>query len=308
MTETQVQHVSATFLIFRLTHVDWGPGLSVLSWCVPLRRVAAEVIRPLRDGKGRAGRRAPHDSAGSSRREHAQRPRWADGVRTGPLLLVFRRLRRLGSRRGWGRWLKMKVRHLWQRERHLSGVAQGALPQAAVSSHPTLQGRRWASVLQSAVRGVLGLLLRVALNVGPGLGQCRDRVQREARRALVSRRVGHLGVTAAALEAGPQVLRGRPVGVRRRPVDDVQQGRASMHVGGEALQDRRASLLDRGVMRRRRDRRMTLWDGRVALGDRGVALVVDGRVKLHWRDRDEKTRKARDKNSVGRFVWKCFLQ
>lgn len=121
-------------------------------------------------------------------------------------------------------------------------------------------GGRGASVLQSAVRGahMLGLLFGVALYVGPGLGQGGDGVQGKAGRALVGRGVGDLGVTAAALEAGPQVLAGRPAGVRGRPVVDVQQGRAAVHVRGEALQHRGASLLDRGVVRWRRDRRVAL--------------------------------------------------
>lgn len=140
-------------------------------------------------------------------------------------------------------------------------------------------------MLQSSVsRAHEALLFRVALDVRPRLRQGRDGVQREARRALVSRGVGDLGVATAALEAGPQELRGRPAGVRGRPVGDVQQGRAPVHVGREALQDRGASLLDRGVVRRRQDRGMALRDGRVALRYRRVALVVDGRVTLNWWD------------------------
>lgn len=71
---------------------------------------------------------------------------------------------------------------------------------------------------------MLGLLFWVSLNVGPGLRQSGDRVQGEAWRALVSRGVGNLGVAAAALEAGPQVLAGWSAGVRGRSVIDVQQG------------------------------------------------------------------------------------
>lgn len=177
----------------------------------------------------------------------------------------------------------MKVGHLGQWERHLSGVAHGALAEAPVaSSRAALVGRRRAAVLQSTVRRthVLGLLFRVALHIRPGLRQGGDRVQREAGRALVSRGVGDLGVAAAALEAGPQVLAGRPAGVRGRAVVDVQQGRAAVHVRGEALQHWGASLWDRRVVRRRRDRRVALRDGRVALRYRRVALVVDGRVEL----------------------------
>lgn len=136
-------------------------------------------------------------------------------------------------------------------------------------------------MLQSMRRAyVLGLLFCVAVDVGPRLRQGGDRVQGEAWRALVRRRVGHLGVTAATLEAGPQVLGGRPAGVRRRSVIDVQQGRAAVHVWREALQHRGASLLDWGVVRRRRDWRVALGDGRVALSYWRVALVVDRRVTL----------------------------
>lgn len=119
----------------------------------------------------------------------------------------------------------MQVCHLRQWEWHLSGVAHGALPVAPVSC-TTLMWRRGASVLQSTVRRahMLGLLFCVALNVGPGLRQGGDRVQGEAGRALVSRGVGNLGVTATALEAGPQVLAGWPAGVRGRSVIDVKQG------------------------------------------------------------------------------------
>lgn len=102
------------------------------------------------------------------------------------------------------------------------------------------------------------LLFWVALNVGPGLRQSGDRVQGEAGRALVSGGVGNLGVTATALEAGPQVLAGWPAGVRGRAVVDIQQGRAAVHVWGEALQHRGAPLLDWGVVWRRRDWRMAL--------------------------------------------------
>lgn len=105
---------------------------------------------------------------------------------------------------------------------------------------------------------MLGLLFYVALNVGPRLGQGGDGVQGEARGALVSGGVGDLGVTAAALEAGPQVLAGWAAGVRGRPVVDVQQRGAAVHVRGEALQHRGASLLDRGVVWRRRHRGMAL--------------------------------------------------
>lgn len=120
---------------------------------------------------------------------------------------------------------------------------------------------------------MLGLLFGVAVVVGPRLGKGGDGVQGEAGGAVVSGGVGHLGVAAAALEAGPQVLDGRAAGVRGRPVVDVQQGGAAVDVRGEALQHRGASLLDGGVLRRGRDRR-------VALRYRRVALVVDGRVTL----------------------------
>lgn len=105
---------------------------------------------------------------------------------------------------------------------------------------------------------MLGLLFCVALNVGPRLRQGGDGVQGEAGRALVSRGVGNLRVTATALEAGPQVLARWPAGVRGRSVVDVQQWGAAVHVWGEALQHRGASLLDWGVVWRRRDRRMAL--------------------------------------------------
>lgn len=118
----------------------------------------------------------------------------------------------------------MKVSHLRQWEWHLSGVAHGALPKAPVSSPTTLMGRRGTPVLQSTVRRahVLGLLFWVALNIRPRLRQGGDRVQREAGRALVSRGVSNLRVTSPALETGPQVLAGRPAGVRGRSVVDVQ--------------------------------------------------------------------------------------
>lgn len=54
-----------------------------------------------------------------------------------------------------------------------------------------------------------------------------------------------------------------------------------MHVRGEALQHRRTSLLERGVMWKRRHGRVALRDGRVALRYRRVALVLDRRVALH---------------------------
>lgn len=127
---------------------------------------------------------------------------------------------------------------------------------------------------------MLGLMLWVALDVGSGFGQGGDRVQREAWRALVSRGVCDLRVTAAALEAGPQVLAGWPAGVGGRAVVDVQQGRAAVHVRGEALQHGGTSLLDRGVVGRRRDWRTALRDGGVALRYRRVTLVVDGGVTL----------------------------
>lgn len=168
----------------------------------------------------------------------------------------------------------MQVGHLGQREGHLPGVTQGAV---AVSD-PALVGGGGTSQLQPAVLGLL--LLGVALHVGPRLGQRGDGVQGEARRALVGGRVGHLGVAAPALEAGPQVLAGRPAGVGGGAVVDVQQRRAAVHVRGEALQHRRASLRDGGVVGRGRDRGVALGDGRVAVGARGVALVVDGRVAL----------------------------
>lgn len=177
----------------------------------------------------------------------------------------------------------MQVGHLRQGEWHLPRVAQGALAEAPLSSGAGLMGRRGASVLQSGERRahVLGLLLLwVALDVRPGLRQSGDGVQGKAGWAVVGGRVGHLRVAAASLEAGPQVLAGRPAGVRGGSVVDIQQGRAAVHVGGEALQHRGASLLDRGVVGRRRGRRVALWDGRVALRYRRVALVVDGRVEL----------------------------
>lgn len=105
---------------------------------------------------------------------------------------------------------------------------------------------------------MLGLLFCVALNVGPGLRQGGDRVQGEAGRALVSGGIGNLGVAATALEAGSQVLAGWPAGVRGRAVVDVQQGRAAVHVWGEALQHWGASLLDWGVVWRRWDWGMPL--------------------------------------------------
>ncbi len=206
-----------------LTHIDWRPGLSMLCWHVPRLRVATKGVSSLRDGEGWAGRWASHDAAGHCSREHAQCTRWADGMRAGPLLLILWGLWGLGGRCGRRRGLKMQVGHLRQWEWHLSWVAHGALPKAPVSSCTTLMGRRGASVLQSTMRRthMLGLLFWVALNVGPGLRQGGDRVQGEARRALVSRGVGNLGVAATTLEAGPQVLAGWPAGVRGRAVIDV---------------------------------------------------------------------------------------
>lgn len=127
---------------------------------------------------------------------------------------------------------------------------------------------------------MLWLLFRVALNVGSRFWQGGNGVQGEAGRALVSRGVRDFGITATALEAGSQVLAGGPAGVGSRAVVDIQHGRAAVHVWGEALQNRGTSLLDRGVVGRRRDWRMALRDGRVALGYWGVTLVVDGRVTL----------------------------
>lgn len=126
------------------------------------------------------------------------------------------------------------------------------------------------------MRGAVVLLLGVAVDVGPRLGKGGHGVQGEAGRALVGRRVRHLRVAAATLEAGPQVLAGGPAGVGGGPIGDVQQGRAAVHVRGEALQHGGASLWDGGVVGGRRHRRVALRDGRVALGHRGVALVVDG--------------------------------
>lgn len=126
-----------------------------------------------------------------------------------------------------------------------------------------------------------GLGFGIALYVGSGFRQGRDGVQGEARRALVRRRVGHLGVAPTALETGPQVLTGRSAGVGRRAVLHIKKGRAAMHVRGEALQHRRASLLDRGVVWKGRHGRVALRDGRVALRYRRVALVLDRRVALH---------------------------
>lgn len=145
----------------------------------------------------------------------------------------------------------------------------------------SLVGGRGSSVLQSAV---LGLRFGIALDVGSRFGQGGDGVQGEARRALVRRRVGHLRVAPPTLETGSQVLGGRAGGVGGRPVVHVEERRAAVHVRGEALQHRRAALLDRGVVRRKRRGRVALRDGRVALRDRRVALVVDGRVALHWRE------------------------
>lgn len=71
---------------------------------------------------------------------------------------------------------------------------------------------------------MLLLLFCVAVNVGPRLRQGGDRVQGEAGWALVSGGISNLGVTATALEAGPQVLAGWPAGVRGRTAIDVQQG------------------------------------------------------------------------------------
>lgn len=93
-------------------------------------------------------------------------------------------------------------------------------------SSATLMRRGRPPVLQSTMirAHMLRLLFYIALNVGPWFRQGGDRVQGEAGRALVSRGVCNLGVTAAALEAGPQVLGGRPAGVRGRSVINVQQG------------------------------------------------------------------------------------
>lgn len=66
---------------------------------------------------------------------------------------------------------------------------------------------------------------------------------------MVRRGVCDLRVTATALETGSQVLGCGSAGVGRwAMVVDVQQGGAAVHVWGQALQDRRASLVDRGVM------------------------------------------------------------
>lgn len=181
------------------------------------------------------------------------------------LLLVFRGLRGLGGRRGGRRGLKTQVGHLGQRERHLPGVSHGALPEAPVAPGAALVVGRGASVQRAPVGGAPALLFGVAVDVGPRLRQGGHGVQGEAGGALVGGGVGHLGVAAAALEAGPQVLAGRAAGVRGRPVADVQQGGAAVSVRGEALRHRGASLWDGGVVRGRRD-------GGVALGDRGVAL------------------------------------
>lgn len=257
------------------THVDGGPRLGVFRWHVARLRVAAQRVGPLRDGEDRARRRASHDAPRGPRRgQHAQRARRADGMRAGPLLLVLGGLRRWRRRRGRGRRLKVQVGHLGQREGHLPGVTQRTVP----VSHAALVGGGGTSQLQP---GVLLLLLGVAVGVGPRLGQRGDGVQGEARRAVVGGRVGHLGVAAPALEAGPQVLAGRPAGVGGGAVVDVQQRRAAVHVGGETLQHRRASLRDGRVVGRGRDRGVALGDGGVAVGARRVTLVVDGRVALH---------------------------
>lgn len=176
----------------------------------------------------------------------------------------------------------MQVGHLRKWERHLSGMTNGALSISSPSS--SLMGRWGSSVLQSTVRraNVLGLRFGIDLYVGSRFGQGGDGVQGEARRALVRRRVRNLRVAAPTLETGSQVLAGRSGGVGGRPVVHIQKRRAPVHVWGEALQHRRAPLLDGGVMRRRRHHgRVALGDGRVALRYRRVTLVLDGRVALH---------------------------
>lgn len=121
----------------------------------------------------------------------------------------------------------MQVGHLGKRERHLSGMTDGAF-----SIPSSLMGRRGSSVLQSPVRraNVLGLRFRIALYVGARFGQGGDRVQGEARRALVRRRVSHLRVAPATLKTGSQVLAGRSDGVGGGAVVHVKKRRAAMHV------------------------------------------------------------------------------
>lgn len=79
-------------------------------------------------------------------------------------------------------------------------------------------------MLQPTVGGsdMLGLLLGVALDVGPWLGKGGDRVKGETGWALISRRISHFRVTATTLEAGSKVLAGGPVRVRSRSIVDVQ--------------------------------------------------------------------------------------
>lgn len=211
-------------------------------------------------------------------------------MRTGPLFLVFRGLRNLGGRRRGWQGLKVQVRpgrDLGQGEGQLSRVA-GTFMEAHLAAGP-LQPRLGTSELASSVGGppmlgasmlVLLMLLGVAgVPVGPGLGQGGHGVQAEARRPLVGRRVCDLGVAATALEASPQVVAGWPAGVGGGPIIDIQQGRASVHVWGEALwlENWGATLGDGGVVLGRDGGVALGRDGRVALGHRGVALVMNGR-------------------------------
>lgn len=264
------------------THIDWRPGLSVLCWHVPWLCMAAKCVRPLGDGEGWARCWASHDTAGHCRREHTQCPWWAYGMRARPLLLIFRGLCGLWCRCGRRRGLKVQVGHLWQWERHLSWMAHRVL---TFSSRTTLMWRGGASVLQSTAGGayMVGLLFWIALDVGSGLRQGRDRVQGEPGRALVGRRVCNLWVTASTLEAGPQVLAGWPAGVWGWPIVNLQHWWTAVHVRGEALQHWGTSLLDWGVVRWRGHWRVSLCDGRVTLRDWRVTLVVDGRVSLDWK-------------------------
>lgn len=119
--ENQLAEGAASHVALLRLHpeIDRRPGLSVLCRHVPRLRVAGEGVGPLRDGEGRAGCWASHDAAGNCSRGHAQRPRRADGMRAGPLLLIFRGLWGLWGRCGGRRGLKMQVCHLRQRERHL---------------------------------------------------------------------------------------------------------------------------------------------------------------------------------------------
>lgn len=74
------------------------------------------------------------------------------------------------------------------------------------------------------------------------------------------------------------MVAGWPAGVGGRPIVDVQQGRAAVHVRGEMLRlEHRGAALGNGGVVLRRDGGVALGDGGVSLGHRGVALVRDGR-------------------------------